>query len=117
MALTNENLLFLGAWRTIDHAYLEISLSASSNSSKNIVPKIYQCLLWRHSGTQGVVIGVGLSIGYPMKLDVSPAVLVVISTSLGGPTNRASISSGDLIMAIDEASTETMGIYDAADIM
>lgn len=41
--------------------------------------------------------------------------LVVISSSPGGPANRAGIVSGDVILAIDDASTEDMDIYDAAD--
>ncbi|KAL5548351.1 hypothetical protein UlMin_003582 [Ulmus minor] len=96
-ALTEENLLFLEIWRKIDLAYVGKTFNGQS---------------WQ-SGTQGAVTGVGLSIGYPMKLDASPAGLIFISTSPGGPTNRGGISSGDLIMAINEASTETMGIYDA----
>lgn len=50
-----------------------------------------------------------------MKLDGSPAGLIVVSAAPGGPANRAGISSGDVILAIDDTSTETMGIYDAAE--
>lgn len=39
---------------------------------------------------------------------------MVISASPGGPASRASVSPGDLILAIDDTSTETMDIYDAA---
>ncbi|XP_024931468.3 carboxyl-terminal-processing peptidase 2, chloroplastic isoform X5 [Ziziphus jujuba] len=67
------------------------------------------------SGTQGALTGVGLSIGYPTKFDGSPAGLVVISAAPGGPANKAGVLSGDIILAIDDTSTETMGIYDAAD--
>ena len=41
--------------------------------------------------------------------------IMVISASPGGPASRAAISPGDLIMAIDNTSTETMDIYDAAE--
>lgn len=70
---------------------------------------------WRQSGTKGALTGVGLSIGYPTKTDSSPPGLVVISSSPGGPANRAGVLSGDIIMAIDNTSTETMDIYDAAE--
>lgn len=56
-----------------------------------------------------------MSIGYPTGNDGSPSGLVVISAAPGGPAKRAGISSGDVIMAIDDTSTETMGIYDAAE--
>lgn len=72
-------------------------------------------LLWRQSGTQGALTGVGLSIGYPTQFDGSAAGLVVISAAPGGPANRAGILTGDVIVAIDDTSTETMGIYDAAE--
>ncbi|KAL5542454.1 hypothetical protein UlMin_010164 [Ulmus minor] len=144
-ALTEENLLFLEAWRTIDRAYVDKTFNGQSwfryrenalrNEPMNTRAETYTAIKKMmatlndpftrflepdkfkslRSGTQGALTGVGLSIGYQMKLDASPAGLVVISASPGGPANRAGISSGDIIMAIDEASTETMGIYDAAD--
>lgn len=40
---------------------------------------------------------------------------MVISAAPGGPADRAGILSGDIILEIDHASTETMGIYDAAE--
>lgn len=72
-------------------------------------------VIWRQSGTQGALTGVGISIGYPTGNDGSPPGLVVISSTPGGPANRAGVSSGDVILAIDNISTETMGIYDAAE--
>ena len=47
--------------------------------------------------------------------DGSPAGLVVISAAPGGPANKAGILSGDIILAINDTSTDSMGIYDAAD--
>lgn len=64
---------------------------------------------------QSALTGVGLSIGYPSQSDGLSAGLVVISASPGGPANKAGILSGDIIMAIDDTGTESMGIYDAAD--
>lgn len=57
----------------------------------------------------------GLSIGYPTKADMQPGGLVVISASPGGPAYRAGVSSGDVILAIDDTNTENMGLYDAAE--
>lgn len=39
----------------------------------------------------------------------------MVSAAPGGPANRAGVLSGDLILAIDDMSTESMGIYDAAE--
>ncbi|KAF3457523.1 hypothetical protein FNV43_RR02181 [Rhamnella rubrinervis] len=144
-ALSEENLLFLEAWRTIDRAYVDKSFNGQSwfryreNALRNepmntreetyaaikkmlatlddpftrfLEPEKFKSL---QSGTQGALTGVGLSIGYPTKFDGSPAGLVVISAAPEGPANRAGILSGDIILAIDDTSTETMGIYDAAE--
>ncbi|GMY26985.1 carboxyl-terminal-processing peptidase 2, chloroplastic [Fagus crenata] len=144
-ALTEENLLFLEAWRTIDRAYIDKTFNGQSwfryreNALRNepmntreqtymairkmlatlddpftrfLEPEKFKSL---RSGTQGALTGVGLSIGYPTQFDGSPAGLVVISAAPGGPANRAGILSGDVILAIDDTSTKTMGIYDAAE--
>lgn len=57
----------------------------------------------------------GLSIGYPTGVDGSSAGLVVISSSPGGPADRAGIMPGDVILSIDDTRTELMGLYDAAE--
>ncbi|KAK9288714.1 hypothetical protein L1049_017177 [Liquidambar formosana] len=144
-ALTEENLLFLEAWRTIDRAYVDKTFNGQSwfryreNALRNepmktreetymairkmlatlddpftrfLEPEKFKSL---RSGTQGALTGVGLSIGYSTEFDGSSAGLVVISAAPGGPANRAGILSGDIILTIDDTSTETMGIYDAAE--
>jgi carboxyl-terminal processing protease len=40
---------------------------------------------------------------------------VVVSSNPDGPANKAGIVAGDIILAIDDVSTEKMDIYDAAD--
>ncbi|XP_010264804.1 PREDICTED: carboxyl-terminal-processing peptidase 2, chloroplastic [Nelumbo nucifera] len=143
-ALTEENLLFLEVWRTIDRAYVDKTFNGQSwfryreNALRNepmktreetyaaikkmlatlddpftrfLEPEKFKSL---RSGTQGALTGVGLSIAYPTQLDGSTG-FVVISSSPGGPANRAGITSGDVILAIDKTSTETIGLYDAAD--
>lgn len=57
----------------------------------------------------------GISIGYPTKADMPSDGLVVISASPGGPAYRAGVLSGDVILAIDDMSTEKLGLYDAAE--
>ncbi|XWS53724.1 hypothetical protein CRYUN_Cryun10bG0025100 [Craigia yunnanensis] len=144
-ALSEENLLFVEAWRTIDRAYIDKTFNGQSwfryreNALRNepmnnreetymaikkmlatlndpftrfLVPEKFKSL---RSGTQGALTGVGLSIGYPTGSEGSRAGLVVISAAPGGPANRAGILSGDVILEIDNASTESMGIYDAAE--
>ncbi|XP_004495252.1 carboxyl-terminal-processing peptidase 2, chloroplastic isoform X1 [Cicer arietinum] len=144
-ALTEENLLFLEAWRTIDRAYIDKSFNGQSwfryrenalgNEPMNnreetytairkmlatlddpftrfLEPEKFRSL---RSGTQGALTGVGISIGYPTKADTPPGGLVVISASPGGPAYRAGVLSGDVILAIDDMSTENMGLYDAAE--
>ncbi|KAD5803653.1 hypothetical protein E3N88_15013 [Mikania micrantha] len=144
-ALTEENLLFLEAWRTIDRAYVDKSFNGQSwfryreNALRNepmnnreqtyaaikkmlatlddpftrfLEPDKFKSL---RSGTQGALTGVGLSIGYPTGNDGALSGLMVISASPGGPASRAAISPGDLILAINDTSTETMDIYDAAE--
>ncbi|KAK6929674.1 PDZ domain 6 [Dillenia turbinata] len=145
LALTEENLLFLEAWRTIDRAYIDKTFNGQSwfryreNALRNepmrnreetyaairkmiatledpftrfLEPEKFKGL---RSGTQGALTGVGLSIGYPTVADGSGNGLVVVSATPGGPADRAGILSGDIILAIDDTSTSTMGIYDAAD--
>lgn len=144
-ALTEENLLFLEAWRTIDRAYVDKTFNGQSwfryrenalrNEPMNTREETYMAIKKMlatlddpftrflepdkfkslRSGTQGALTGVGLSIGYPTGFDGSPAGLLVISATPGGPASRAGILSGDVILTIDGTSTETMGIYDAAE--
>jgi carboxyl-terminal processing protease len=58
-----------------------------------------------------------LSIGYPLAFNGSPTGVVVISANPGGPTDNAGILCGDVILAIDNRSTEDMDIYDAAELL
>ncbi|CAL5347529.1 unnamed protein product [Camellia sinensis] len=135
LALAEEIRLFLEAWRAIDRAYVDKNFNGQSwfryrenalrNEPMNTREETYKAIrkmlatlddpFTRQLGTQGSLTGVGLSIGYPTGGDGSTAGLVVISTAPVGPANKAGILSGDVILKIDDASTETMGIYDAAD--
>ncbi|KAM7252975.1 hypothetical protein ACFE04_025593 [Oxalis oulophora] len=145
-ALSEENRLFLEAWRTIDRAYIDKTFNGQSwfryredalrnepmntreetyNAIKKMVaslddpftrflePEKFNSL---RSGTRGSITGVGLSIGYPTEVDGTTG-LLVISAAPGGPANRAGVLSGDIILQIDNTSTQNMGIYDAADLL
>lgn len=144
-ALSEENLLFLEAWRTIDRAYIDKTFNGQSwfryredalrNEPMNNREETYMAIRKMlatlndpftrflepekfkslRSGTQGALTGVGLSIGYPTESEGSRTGLVVISATPGGPANQAGISSGDIILEIDNASTESVGIYEAAE--
>ncbi|XP_052145577.1 carboxyl-terminal-processing peptidase 2, chloroplastic isoform X2 [Oryza glaberrima] len=143
-ALTEENLLFLEAWRAVDRAYYDKSFNGQSwfryreNALRNepmntreetyaaikkmlstlddpftrfLEPEKFKSL---RSGSQGTLTGVGLSISYPMALNGSPSGLSVMSATPGGPAENSGILPGDVILAIDNRSTEDMDIYDAA---
>ncbi|GAB2295358.1 Carboxyl-terminal-processing peptidase 2, chloroplastic [Dionaea muscipula] len=144
-ALSEENLLFLEAWRTIDRAYVDKTFNGQSwfryrenalrNEPMNSREETYiaikkmvatlndpftrflepERLRNLRSGTQSFLTGVGLSVGYPMELEGSSAGLVVVSAAPGGAASRAGISRGDIMLAIDDTSTEHMSIYEAAD--
>ncbi|RDY00107.1 Carboxyl-terminal-processing peptidase 2, chloroplastic, partial [Mucuna pruriens] len=145
LALSEENLLFLEAWRTIDRAYIDKSFNGQSwfryredalrNEPMNNREETYMAIRKMlatlddpftrflepekfrslRSGTRGALTGVGLSIGYPTKANMQPGGLVVISASPGGPAYRAGVLSGDVILSIDDTSTENIGLYDAAE--
>ncbi|TVU27737.1 hypothetical protein EJB05_19234 [Eragrostis curvula] len=146
-ALTEENLLFLEAWRAVDRAYYDKSFNGQSwfryrenalrTEPMNTRAETYAAikkmlstlddpftrflepekLKSLRSGTQGALTGVGLSIGYPMALNGSPTGVVVISANPGGPAEKAGILPGDVILAINNRSTEDMDIYDAAELL
>jgi carboxyl-terminal processing protease len=57
------------------------------------------------------VTGVGLEVGFDSG---TPPMLVVVTPVTGGPADQAGVQPGDAILAIDNTSTEGMGLYDAA---
>ncbi|KAK8946220.1 hypothetical protein KSP40_PGU012508 [Platanthera guangdongensis] len=146
-ALTEDNRLFLEAWRTIDRAYIDKTFNGQSwfryrehalrtepmNNREETYMAIKKMLSTLNdpftrflepekfkslrSGTQGALIGVGLSIGYPTGIDVSSTGLVVISASPGGPADKSGINPGDFILAIDDRGTEDMDIYEASELL
>ncbi|XP_021776459.1 carboxyl-terminal-processing peptidase 2, chloroplastic-like isoform X2 [Chenopodium quinoa] len=145
-SLSEENRLFLEAWRTLDRAYVDKTFNGQSwfryrenalrNEPMNSREETYSAIRKMistlndpftrflepeklknlRSGTQSSLTGVGISIG-PTTFDRSSTGVVVISAAPGGPASRAGILPGDIILAIDGTSTEGMGIYEAANIL
>ncbi|GAQ77612.1 Peptidase S41 family protein [Klebsormidium nitens] len=140
-ALTEENLVFLEAWRTVDRAYIDKTFNGQNwfkyreNALKNapmndrdetyaairkmlatlddpftrfLEPEKFRSL---KSGAQGAVTGVGLEVGFNSS---TPPMLVVVTPVTGGPADKAGVQPGDAILAIDDTTTEGMGLYDAA---
>ncbi|KMZ68881.1 putative Carboxyl-terminal-processing protease [Zostera marina] len=144
-SLTEENTLFLEAWKTVDRAYVDKTFNGQSwfryrekalksepmNTRGETYVAIKKMLATLddpftrflepekfkslRSGTQGALTGVGLSIGYPTGSYASSSGLVVMSSTPGGPAYRAGIASGDIILMIGGVNTEEMDIYEAAE--
>ncbi|KAL2621949.1 hypothetical protein R1flu_002154 [Riccia fluitans] len=143
-ALTEENLLFLEAWRAVDRAYVDKSFNGQSwfryredalrkepmNTREETYTAIKKMLATLDdpftrflepekfkslkSGTSGALTGVGLEVGFDVSSGGASEDLVVVSPVSGGPAGRAGILPGDLILAIDGVATHGMGLYDAA---
>lgn len=144
-SLTEENTLFLEAWKTVDRAYVDKTFNGQSwfryrekalksepmNTRGETYVAIKKMLATLddpftrflepekfkslRSGTQGALTGVGLSIAYPTGSYASSSGLVVMSSTPGGPAYRAGIASGDIILMIGGVNTEEMSVYEAAE--
>ena len=66
-----------------------------------------------NAGTEGNFGGVGINLG----LDTRTGLLMVISPMVGTPAHEAGILAGDLIVKIDDKSTEGMNIHDAVRVI
>ncbi|XP_002985444.2 carboxyl-terminal-processing peptidase 2, chloroplastic [Selaginella moellendorffii] len=143
-ALTEENLLFLEAWRTIDRAYVDKSFNGQSwfryrenvlrNEPMNTREETYGAIrkmlatlddpFTRFlepekfkslvSGTTGALTGVGLEVGFDANSSGLPDELVVVTPVAGGPAARAGIQPGDVILEIDGEKVGGLSLYDAA---
>eukprot|EP00271_Cylindrocystis_brebissonii_P013106 TRINITY_DN326_c0_g1_i1.p1 TRINITY_DN326_c0_g1~~TRINITY_DN326_c0_g1_i1.p1 ORF type:complete len:629 (-),score=96.52 TRINITY_DN326_c0_g1_i1:216-2102(-) len=140
-ALTEENILFLEAWRTIDRAYVDKDFNGQNwfryrqdalkklpmNSREQTYDAIRTMLATLddpftrllepdkfrtlRTGATGAVTGVGLEVGFTGD---GAGDLVVVSPVTGGPADLAGVAPGDIIRAIDGMPTAGMGLYDAA---
>ncbi|MBE9010130.1 PDZ domain-containing protein, partial [Pseudanabaenaceae cyanobacterium LEGE 13415] len=141
-ALTEEQKLINEVWRIIDRAYVdptfnhrnwwairekylkqslpnrEATYGAISQMlavlddpfTRLLKPDQYKSL---QTSTSGELTGVGLQIA----LDVDTKRLKVISPIAGSPAAKSGILAGDLILKIDEVSTEGLSLDEAADRM
>lgn len=138
-ALTEENLVFLEAWRVVDRAYVDKSFNGQSwfryreqalkkepmGSREQTYAAIRKMLAslddpftrffdpdkfrTLKSGTQGELTGVGLELGF----NASGQVLVVAPVA-GGPADVAGISPRDVILRINGDSVAGLSLYDLA---
>ncbi|KAH7426133.1 hypothetical protein KP509_11G086300 [Ceratopteris richardii] len=141
-ALTEENLIFLEAWRTIDRAYIDKTFNGQNwfryredalrhepmNNREQTYSAIRKMVMTLEdpftrffepeqfnvvrSGKKGDVTGVGLEVGFDAS--GANANLVVIAPVIGGPADRAGIVPGDIISEIDGIQTAGLGLYEAA---
>lgn len=141
-ALTEEQKLINEVWRIIDRAYVdptfnhrnwwairekylkqslpnrEATYSAISQMlavlddpfTRLLKPDQYRSL---QTSTSGELTGVGLQIA----LDAETKRLKVISPIVGSPAAKSGILAGDLILKIDEVTTEGLSLDDAAERM
>ncbi|KAJ6430283.1 hypothetical protein OIU84_021645 [Salix udensis] len=115
-ALNEENLLFLEAWRTIDRAYVDKTFNGQSwfryrenalrNEPMNTREETYTAIRKMLA-----------TLDDPFTRFLEPEKLEEFAGSLEQKVLLlvAGILSGDIILAINDTSTDSMGIYDAAD--
>eukprot|EP00803_Ostreobium_quekettii_P002111 evm.model.scf_1113EXC.3 EVM.evm.TU.scf_1113EXC.3 scf_1113EXC:17463-24976(-) len=62
---------------------------------------------------KGAVTGVGIEVGFNMSTSGEPPPMVIISPVPDGPADRAGVSTGDLLVAIDGSPTVGLSLYEA----
>ncbi|CAI5517896.1 unnamed protein product [Closterium sp. Naga37s-1] len=139
-ALTEENLVFLEAWRVVDRAYVDKSFNGQSwfryreqalkkepmttreqtyaairkmlASLDDPFTRFFEPGKFRalKAGTQGQLTGVGLELGF------SPdgRQLLVVAPVPGGPADRAGVAPRDVIVRVNGEAVDGLGLYDAA---
>mmetsp|Transcript_44173 Transcript_44173/g.84432 ORF Transcript_44173/g.84432 Transcript_44173/m.84432 type:complete len:471 (+) Transcript_44173:151-1563(+) len=142
-AISEENLIFLEAWRAVDRAYVDKTFNGQSwfryreKTIKNVKmierEDTYQAIKdmlqtlddpftrflepSRYAslmgGTSGSITGVGLEVGFEDN-GKGKTRMVVVAPSNGGPAELAGILPGDSLESIAGVKTESMGLYDAA---
>ncbi|KAJ7536412.1 hypothetical protein O6H91_12G068500 [Diphasiastrum complanatum] len=142
-ALTEENLIFLEAWRVIDRAYVDKTFNGQSwfryredalrhepmNSREETYAAIRKMLASlndpytrflepeKFQSLRAVgTSGAVTGVGLEVGFDSSSGVLelVVVAPVVGGPAARAGVVPGDVILAIDGVNVEGMSLYEAA---
>ncbi|KAI3434885.1 hypothetical protein D9Q98_002939 [Chlorella vulgaris] len=145
-AVTQEQLLFLEAWRAVDRAYVdkkfngqnwfkvrEDAVKRTPLGSRADTHAAIRTLLASlgdpftrfldpdqysalRRSTSGAVTGVGVEVSFSPKQGGSSS-LVVIAPAPGGPAERAGIRPGDEILAIDGQDTSSLSLYAAGNLL
>lgn len=144
-AVTNEQLLFLEAWRAVDRAYVDKkfngqnwfkvredalkqklgSREATYGAIRTLLASLgdpftrflvpEQYDALRRS-TSGAVTGIGVEVSFASKRGAESP-LVVIAPAPGGPADRAGIRPGDEILSIDDQPTAELSLYAAGGLL
>ncbi|KAK9806765.1 hypothetical protein WJX72_001801 [[Myrmecia] bisecta] len=145
-AITNEQLLYLEAWRAVDRAYVDKTFNGQSwfrvrekalkeaqlTERADTYAEIKRMLATLGDpftrfleparfaalkrGTAGSVTGVGLEVGFDGG-DGQNSQLVVITPSANSPADKAGIKPRDTIASIDGHPTQGMSLYEAGDLL
>ena len=145
-AVTNEQLLYLEAWRGVDRAYVdkkfnnqnwfkvrEDALKKQKLTNREETYTAIRALLASlgdpftrflapeqygalRRSTAGSVTGVGVEVSFASDRGASSP-LVVISPAPGGPADQAGIRAGDEIIAIDGQLTSELSLYAAGGLL
>ncbi|KAL4518781.1 hypothetical protein Ndes2437B_g00861 [Nannochloris sp. 'desiccata'] len=105
-AVTNEQLLYLEAWRAVDRAYVDKKFNGQNWFKYSALRR----------STSGAVTGVGVEVSFASDRGASSP-LVVIAPAPGGPAEKAGIRPGDEIMAIDGQQTSELSLYAAGGLL
>lgn len=142
-AISENNLLFLEAWRAVDRAYVDKTFNGVSwfryretavkNEKMGTTAQTYDAIRkmltqlddpftrflepaqldYVRQADTGATVGVGLELTYDGGLAGGP--LVVVAPATGSPADRAGMRPGDLVEAIDGVPTAGASLYDVAE--
>ncbi|KAK9812136.1 hypothetical protein WJX73_010140 [Symbiochloris irregularis] len=143
-AITNEQLIFLEAWRAIDRAYVDKSFNGQSwfrlrertlkneplSSREETYAAIRKAIAVlndpftrflepaRYQALTKVNSGQAvIGVGLEVGADQNTGSLTVIAPSAGGPAERAGIRPLDKLLTIGDKSTQGMSLYEAGDLL